>query len=468
MTEGIMTEGVLINTGSVLIDHACQGLPLGSLPLGFSWNWALDGWIVVIGALAAVASSLLGNFLVLRKMSMLGDAITHAVLPGIAIAFYFTESRSSLAMFVGAVVVGILTALFTEWIRGAGGVDEGASMGVVFTSLFALGLVILVQTANAVDLDPDCVLYGSIVMTSQDKMSVFGWDIPRAAVVLSCLTLLNAIFVVLFFKELRLTSFDPALATTMGFSSKWMHYGLMVLVSVTAVACFESVGSILVVAMFVVPAAAAYMLTDRLGIMIGISVVIAIASAVLGHLMAITVPGWFGYRSTTTSGMIAVAAGLLFLVAASLGPRHGVLVKWVRRQLLSQRILCDDIVAYLFRGEELSRTAPNAQELAEELFASSWSMKVALAILRRRGELADGTASLQLSNVGRDRGKRLVRSHRLWEQYLVDRAGSGTERIHDQAERFEHFTDRSLRDELAKETDAPAEDPHGRPIPDEI
>lgn len=438
-----------------------------AMPLGFSWNWALDGWIVVVGALAAVSASLLGNFLVLRKMSMLGDAITHAVLPGIAVAFFVTETRSSVPMFVGAIIVGVLTALFTEWIRGAGGVDEGASMGVVFTSLFALGLVILVQTADSVDLDPDCVLYGSIELTSLDTVSVFGREYPRAAVVLSVVTLINALFVGLFFKELKLTSFDPALATTMGFSSKWMHYGLMVLVSVTAVACFESVGSILVVAMFVVPAAAAYMLTDRLGVMIALSVVLAIASAVLGHLSALAIPEWFGFRSTTTSGMIAVAAGALFFAAAAFGPRHGIVVKFLRRQSLSFRILCDDVVAYLFRGEELEKASPRFDDLASDLLASRWSLKLAFAMLRHRGELSSTEKALQLTEVGRERGQRLVRSHRLWEQYLVDQAGSDTDRIHGQAERFEHFTDRNLRDELAKETDGPAQDPHGRPIPDE-
>ena len=438
-----------------------------SMPLGASWHWGIDGWIVAVGAFAAVACTLLGNFLVLRKMSMLGDAITHAVLPGIAIAFFFTQSRSSVPMFLGAVVVGLLTALFTEWIRDTGGVDEGASMGVVFTSLFALGLVMLVQTADTVDLDPSCVLYGSIEMTFLDTVKVGRWDIPRAALVLGPVTVINALFVVLFFKELRLTSFDPALATTMGFSSKWMHYGLMVLVSVTAVACFESVGSILVVAMFVVPAAAAYMLTDRLSLMIAIGVVLAAGSAALGHLMAMKVPTWFDYGSTTTSGMIAVAAGLIFVAAASFGPRHGVLVKFVRRQFLSLQILCDDVVAYLFRGEELERSAPDLAELVSELFASSWSTRLALALLRHRGEVGAASGAIELTGAGRERGKRLVRSHRLWEQYLVDQAGSGTERIHVQAEQFEHFTDRNLRDELAKETDRPESDPHGRPIPDE-
>ncbi len=135
----------------------------------------------------------------------------------------------------------------------------------------------------------------------------------------------------------------------------------MVLVSVTAVASFESVGSILVVAMFVVPPAAAYMLTDRLGVMIVFSVLIAIAAAVLGHLGALIVPTWFGYRSTTTAGMMAVVAGLLFAVAAFFAPRHGVIVKFVRRRILSLRILCDDIVALLYRREERSARTSDAK-----------------------------------------------------------------------------------------------------------
>lgn len=432
-----------------------------------AWTWQLDGWIILTGALAAVACSLLGNFLVLRKMSMLGDAITHAVLPGIAVAFFITQTRASAAMFVGAVVVGVLTALFTEWIRGTGGVDEGASMGVVFTSLFALGLILLVQTADSVDLDPNCVLYGSIELTPLDTLSLGGWEVPRATLILSVVTLVNALFVAFFFKELRLTSFDPALADTMGFSAKVMHYALMVLVSVTAVACFESVGSILVVAMFIVPAAAAYMLTERLGVMIGLSILVAGCSSVMGHALASLLPTWFGYGSTTTAGMIAVAAGLLFCAAALFGPRHGVVIKFVRRQLLSMRILCDDVVAFVFRAEELKNAPPTLAYLAEELFASRWSLRGALLVLRRRGELVQSDGGLHLSDDGRERARRLIRSHRLWEQYLVDRAGSGPERIHDQAERFEHFTDRQLREKLSDQTDGAEQDPHGRPIPEE-
>ncbi|MEO1523936.1 MAG: metal ABC transporter permease [Planctomycetota bacterium] len=436
---------------------------------GLSWSWALDGWIVVVGALAAIAASLLGSFLVLRKMSMLGDAVTHAVLPGIAVAFFITESRSSLPMFLGAIFVGILTTLFTEWIRGFGGVDEGASMGVVFTSLFALGLLIMEQTAHAVDLDADCVLFGAIELTPLERVSVLGWRVPRAAAVLAVVVVLNAAFVFFFFKELMLTSFDPALATSMGFSSRIVHYALMVLVSVTAVACFESVGSILVVAMFVVPAASAYMLTDRLGWMIGIAVILAASSSLAGHLMALGIPPLLGYPGTTTAGMIAVASGVFFLAAALFGPRYGLVVRWARRRVLAMRILCDDVVAVLFRWEETDeRSEVSESALAERLFVSRFWLRAALALLRRREDVArDGGVAVRLTSQGRERAKRLVRSHRLWEQYLVDQAGSGAERIHGKAERYEHFTDRNLRDALANQTDRPELDPHGRPIPEE-
>lgn len=431
-----------------------------------NWSWELDGWIVLVGILCAVSSALLGNFLVLRRMSMLGDAVTHAVLPGIAAAFLISHSRSSLPMFIGAVIVGVLTAVFTEWIRRVGRVDEGASMGVVFTSLFALGLVMLVQASDQVDLDPDCVLYGAIESTPKDMVLILGRELPRAALILGIVTLVNVAFVVLFFKELKISSFDPALATTMGFSARLMHYLLMVLVSLTAVASFESVGSVLVVAMFVVPAAAAYMLTDRLAWMIGLSVLIAAASAVLGHGSAVVVPRLFGFASTTTASMMAVAAGCLFVVAALFGPKHGVLVKWVRRQFLSFRILCDDIVALLYRSEEREAKHPTPGELADVLFANSWTLSAALALLRRRGEIAvDG--ALQLTRQGRDRARQLVRSHRLWEQYLVVETDAETDRIHDKAERFEHFTDRPLRDRLDRVTETPETDPHGSPIPGE-
>lgn len=302
--------------------------------------YSLDTWIVVVGALAATACALLGNFLLLRKMSMMGDAISHAVLPGLAIAFIITGARASLTMFIGAAIVGVLTAVFTQWISRFGKVDEGASMGIVFTTLFALGLLLIVRAAEHVDLDPSCVLYGAIELTPLDvvwRPEWFGmvFEVPRAALVLAGITCLNLLFVVAFFKELRISSFDPELATTMGINSNLMHYMLMTLVAVTTVAAFEAVGSIIVIAMLIVPAATAHLLTDRLSLMIALSVVSALASAVLGHVSALIVPGWFGFvdqatgqsLATSSSGMMAVAAGVIFGVVLLFAPKYGVLGK---------------------------------------------------------------------------------------------------------------------------------------------
>lgn len=298
--------------------------------------YAIDTWIVVIGALAAVACALLGNFLVLRKMSMMGDAISHAVLPGLAIAFLVTGARASWGMFLGAAIVGVLTAVFTQWVSRFGKVDEGASMGIVFTTLFAAGLLLIVQAADHVDLDPGCVLYGAIELTPLDvvwRPEMFGmvFEVPRAALVLAGVLLVNALFVVLFFKELRIVSFDSALATTMGINANLMHYLLMTLVAVTTVAAFEAVGSIIVIAMLIVPPATAHLVTDRLSVMVLLSVVFALMAAVLGHLSALILPGLVGFTDTSTSGMMAVVTGAIFLLVLFAAPRHGILAKKFRR-----------------------------------------------------------------------------------------------------------------------------------------
>lgn len=306
-------------------------------PLG-TWI-ALDTWIVIIGVLTAVACALPGCFLVLRQMSMMGDAISHAVLPGLAIAFLATGARTSLAMFVGAAIVGVLTAVFTQWISSWGKVDRGASMGIVFTTLFAIGLLLIVQAADHVDLDPGCVLYGAIEVAAWDA----SWsvnlgstliEVPRAAIVLGIVCLLNLFVVLLFFKELKVSAFDPDMATTQGINAQFMHYLLMTLVAVTTVAAFEAVGSIIVIAMLVTPAATAHLLTDRLGWMLVLATLLGALSAALGHVLALVVPGWLGFESTTTSGMMAVAMGLLFILAWLLAPRYGWLTRQLRRSTL--------------------------------------------------------------------------------------------------------------------------------------
>lgn len=286
-----------------------------------TWTY-LDSWIALTAMLSAIACTLPGCFLVLRRMSMMGDAISHAVLPGLAVAFLVTHSRDSLTMFFGAALVGVLTAVFVEAVHRHGQVEESAAMGVVFTSLFALGLVLLVRSADHVDLDASCVLYGAMELVPLDTVTLFGHEVPRAVLKMGAMVLFNALFVLALFKELTISTFDPALSDTVGINSRWMNLALMAVVAVTAVAAFESVGSILVIAMLIVPAATAQLLTQRLAPLIAVALTCAVLSAWLGHLGAITLPPLVGFEDTNTAGMMAVAAGALFTLAALFGPRR--------------------------------------------------------------------------------------------------------------------------------------------------
>ena len=295
-------------------------------------NWdSFDTWTAVIGALCAVSCALPGCFLLLRGMSMMGDAISHAVLPGLALAFLVTHSRTSVVMFVGAALVGLMTAVFTQWLSRFGKVDRGAAMGIVFTTLFAIGLILIRQSAHFVDLDPGCVLYGSLEVSVLDSVVVGGLELPRAALTIGAVMIVNFLFIAFLFKELRICSFDPELATTLGINANVVHYLLMVVVAVTVVAAFEAVGSIIVISMLIVPPATAFLLTNSLPVMLVLSAALGVAAAFLGHLGALTVPVLLDVRGTVTSGMMAAAAGMLFVVAWLFSPREGLLVRRLQK-----------------------------------------------------------------------------------------------------------------------------------------
>ncbi|MEM8873760.1 MAG: metal ABC transporter permease [Planctomycetota bacterium] len=431
--------------------------PSVALPLA-AFDLHIDGWTIAVGAMCAVSCTLVGVFLVLRRMSMMGDAISHAILPGLAAAFLISGERSSLTMFIGAAAAGVLTALLVEWVRGAGKVDEGASIGVVFTALFAIGLVMIVQAADAVDLDPGCVLYGLLEFTPLSTVPLLGIDVPRAALPLGIMLVLNTAFVLVFYKELKLTSFDPALADTLGFRSGLMHYALMTLVAATAVASFEAVGNILVVAVLIVPAAAASMLTDRLPRLIAIAVLVAIGAAALGHLSAMWIPAAFGYKSVSSAAMMAVATGVFFAAAVLFGPRRGLVSKLYHRTALSLRIAREDVLTRLYRGDEQSREIPMEP-------MGPLTSRLVYGRLRRDGLLA--TDELALTKNGRSQAADLIRSHRLWETYLEQNADLPPGHVHYSAERLEHAIDAELQAELDAEVGTPAVDPHGRKIPRE-
>ena len=478
-----------------------------------NWN-AIDTWIIITAALAAMACALPGVFLTLRKQSMMGDALSHTSLLGIVVSLllmhYIYQNKSwislenyqswqHVALFTGAVLIGIFTSLAAEWVCTYVRVDSSAALGVVFTSLFALGLLIIRLEADAVHIDQDCVLYGSLetsvmhtmfdtqlsgLKVQQSRFSAISRKpvssprgIPQAAVTNTAVLLLNLGLLFLFYKELKITAFDPDLATSVGINAGLIGNLLMAVTAVTLVAAFESVGSILVIAMLVVPAATAYLLTDRLHIMIAISLLVAALSALAGHILAITVPPLLFSRfenaanlNASTAGMMSVVAGLLFTLAALFGPRHGILSKIITRIQLSMRIVGEDILGMLYRFDEAQSSSSPKSGVTVNLQTTGVSTTMqylATALLRWQGLIVASAEGLSLTTAGKQSARDLVRAHRLWESYMAEHFLLPGDHLHGTAANVEHFLTSEMREELSASLEQSTTDPHGRDIPPE-
>lgn len=415
--------------------------------------------------LAAICCGLLGNFLVLRKQSLMGDAISHSVLPGLVIAFLVAAKINPYIMFAGAALAGVATVVLIEVVKKVGKVEPGAAMGVVFSIMFALGVLLIEQAAaRNIDLDASCVLYGQpetlVWFSAPSNLSeLFAWrtieEMPRQVSTLFVVTLLVVLFVSVFFKELRIAAFDPALATSLGFNATLLHYVLMIAVAVATVASFESVGSILVIAMLVCPAASARLVSDRLLPQILWSAAFAIASGVAGYFAAIAVPAIFDRDAVSIAGSMTVVAGLLFALTAVASPTQGVLARSIRQRRLARLVALEDLLATIYRRDE--RGVGAAPATHAELSFRSHRLRSVLGLARKRSLVSGEPDSLELTSNGRRVAERLVRKHRLWEDYLVRKAGVAPDHVHETAERLEHYA--------PAPSDGPEKDPHGKPIP---
>lgn len=266
--------------------------------------------ILITAMLAAAACGLIGSFLVIRQQAMLGDAISHAVLPGLVVAFLLSGSRDVVPMILGAAAMGIVTTWLTELLARSGRTYKDASLGIVFTLLFAIGVVLVSVFTGKVDLDQECVLYGEIAYTPFDRWVSGGVDLgPRPIWILGGALLLNLAFVLVGYRNLLITSFDPRLAKSLGLQERFWHYALMTVVSLTVVAAFESVGAILVVAMLIIPGATASLVTSRLPVLLGVAVGVGLLSAVGGYALS-------SRLDASIAGSMSVAAGVLFSLTA--------------------------------------------------------------------------------------------------------------------------------------------------------
>lgn len=420
-------------------------------------------WQIVVAGVSGVCCAILGCFLVLRRMSLLGDAISHSILPGIVLAYLGAGRLAPAAIFLGAMAMGILTAALTQALHAKARVPEDSSMGIVFTALFSLGVILLAKFAEKIHLDVDCALYGILDAVGIDVVNVLGYEIPRTLVTLIPALLASILFTGFLWKELKLVCFDPALATSMGISATIVHYSLLTMVAGATVASFEAVGSVLVIAMLIVPAATAQLLVERLWTLLICSALIALVAAFCGCLLAAAM-------NNSASGMMALVAGGEFLLALVFAPRQGLLSKAINTSLLALRIVREDLIGFLYRNEE--HAALNHLDVgvakrdcigrAHRRFLT----RVALAQLFGRKEIQSSTSGLlYLTPKGRQDAQSLVRAHRLWESYLGEQFALPLDHLHDAAERIEHYLGPQLQETLAAELAGDRVDPHGKPIP---
>lgn len=417
-------------------------------------------WTLTVASLCSICCSLVGCFLVLRRMSLLSDALSHSVLAGIAGVYLITGDVQPIPMLLGALVAGIATAVMTEFVHRRAAVPEDSSIGIVFTSMFAFG-VIVVSQARGVHLDLNCVLFGDLAFAGIHMSPFQGTLWPESFRNLIPACVLTILFLIVFWKELKLTSFDPTFALTVGFGASLMHYLLTTVVAVVTVAAMDVVG-LLVVALLIVPPATALLLTSRLTTMLVLSTGISLISTWSGYFLALR---W----SSSAAGLAAVMSGVLLMSAVLLSPTSGLLGRILRTLRLRTRIAAEDVLAGLFRRQEVSEDSEHliSASVAEchELAGHPWLTSAALRWLKKKKFLADRDRGMQLTTEGYQYGLSLVRSHRLWESYLQENFDLPPDHLHLPAEDMEHFIGPQLQDRITEELSAPSQDPHGREIP---
>ena len=357
--------------------------------------------IQLIAIVVAAACALPGVFLVLRGMSMMADAISHTVLLGIVLAFFVVQDLQSPWLLLGAAAMGVATVSLVELLNRTRLVKQDAAIGLIFPALFSLAVILISRYARGVHLDVDAVLLGELAFAPFDRMVVLGVDLPHALVTMTIILLLNIGFIALFYKELKLSTFDPGLAAALGFAPALLHYGLMTLVSVTAVGAFDAVGVVLVVALMITPAAAAYLLTDDLRRMLLLSVVIGVVSAIGGYWLARAL-------NANLAGAMATVTGLVFLGVFLLAPRRGIVAIAARRQ--RQKLeFAQTMLAIHLLNHEGGPDAEQESRVGHLIEHIRWQPGFAQRVLR----YAERTGTVRCQNDGlylTDRGRMLAQA----------------------------------------------------------
>jgi len=310
--------------------------------------------IQIIASVVAVACAIPGVFLVLRKMSMISDAISHSILPGIVLGFFAVQDLSSPLLVLTAALTGILTVVMVELINKTGLVKEDTAIGLVFPALFSLGVILIARNAGDIHLDVDAVLVGDLAFAPFDRFYYGNTDLgPKSLWVMGGILILTIILITAFLKELKISTFDSELAASLGFSPVIIHYSLMTITSVTTVGAFDAVGAILVVALMVVPAATAYLLTDNLKKMILLAAFFGVVSALSGYWLAHAL-------DVSISGSMATMLGFMFLLAFVIAPERGLITVLIRQRQQKREY---SLLTFLLHIKNHSKTRGNPEEV---------------------------------------------------------------------------------------------------------
>ncbi len=409
-----------------------------------SEEWAIRA--LVASSLVGLTCGVIGCFMVLRNMSLIGDALSHAILPGIFVAFVLV-GYSSFGFFSGTLIAALISAVAITWIQENVRTKNDAAIGIIFTFMFSLGVIGISYLNNkeGVHLDLKDFLFGNILGVSNEDLVI---------------TFFVAIYsigsIALFYRYLFISTFQPTIASTMGISVKLIHYFLMLLLSFAVVAALRTVGIILVVAMLITPAAAALLLSARLKHVLVLSGFFGLLSAILGLASAVVF-------NTTPGPAMCVVATMIYAGAVLFSPSKGLIFQAIRRARQSAHIEKEDILKFLFKstGEGGAAPAIISRDLGLDIAKVTQHVKS----LVREGFLMEKMTQPTLTAKGKSRASELVRAHRLWEKFLVEEVGLKDSDIHEDAEKYEHILDPDILDQLDAKLGFPTTDPHGSPIP---
>jgi len=304
--------------------------------------------IQLIASIVAIACAIPGTFLVLRKMALISDAISHSILPGLVLGFFITHDLNSPLLIVMAALSGVVTVVLVEFIQKTKLVKEDTAIGLVFPVLFSIGVIMIAKNANDVHLDTDAILLGELAFAPFDRFLLDGADLgPKSLWIIGTVLLITIGLLFAFFKELKISTFDAGLATALGFSPIMIHYGLMSVASITIVGSFDAVGAILVVALMIAPAATAYLLTDNLKRMLGLSVLFGVFSAIAGYWLA-------HWLDASISGSMTTILGIVFLLVYLFAPKRGLISVLYRNKQQQIEVSLLTFLLHLNNHQEIS------------------------------------------------------------------------------------------------------------------